>query len=138
MLTELCTELHNWFTVPGGVHFGTFVISNGAITPLDFLQEGQCFRIVGSAFNDGVYKYSENTLVDEVFEGAVWEMRIPPAVISLAEKIEEYTKSEASKVSPYTSESFGGYSYSVATNENGVPLTWREMFGSQLSKWRKM
>ena len=56
MLTELCAELRNYFEVPNGRHFGKFTISGGSIAPLDFLQEGQYFRIVGSVFNDGVYK----------------------------------------------------------------------------------
>ena len=71
MLTELLAEIRNYFEVPNGRHFGTFTISGGSIAPLDFLQEGQYFRIVGSVFNDGVYQYPAASLTDEVFEGAV-------------------------------------------------------------------
>ena len=95
MLAEICAELRNYFEVPNGRHFGTFEISGGSIAPLDFLQEGQYFRIVGSVFNDGVYQYPATSLTDEVFEGAVWAMRLPPAVIALAAEIEEYNKSYA-------------------------------------------
>ena len=138
MLTELCAELRNYFEVPNGRHFGKFEISGGSMAPLDFLQEGQYFRIVGSVFNDGVYQYPATSLTDEVFEGAVWAMALPPSIIALAAEIKEYNDSDAGKASPYTSESFGGYSYTKATDENGVPVGWQKAFASRLNRWRKL
>ena len=137
MLTELCAELRNYFEVPSGRHFGKFTISGGSIAPLEFLQEGQYFRIVGSVFNDGVYQYPAASLTDEVFEGAVWAMAVPPTLIALAAEIKEYNDSDAGKASPYTSESFGGYSYTKATDANGAPIGWQKAFASRLNKWRK-
>ena len=138
MLTELCAELRNWFVVPDGVHVQTYTISGGSITPLDFLQEGQYFRIVGSVFNDGVYQYPATSLTDEVFEGAVWAMAVPPTLIALSAEIEEYNKSDAGKASPFTSESFGGYAYTKATDANGAPIGWQKAFASRLKRWRKL
>ena len=138
MLTEICAELHNYFEVPNGRHFGKFTISGGNIAPLDFLQEGQYFRIIGSVFNDGVYQYPATSLTDEVFEGAVWAMAVPPSFIALAAEIEEYNRSDAGRASPYTSESFGGYSYTKATDANGAPIGWQKAFASRLNKWRKL
>ena len=138
MLTELCAELRNYFEVPNGRHFGTFTISGGSIAPLGFLQEGQYFRIVGSVFNDGVYQYPATSLTDEVFEGAVWAMAVPPTLIALAAEIEAYNESDAGKPSPFTSESFGGYAYTKATDENGAPIGWQKAFASRLNKYRKL
>ena len=138
MLTEICAEIRNYFEVPNGRHFGTFTISGGSIAPLDFLQEGQYFRIVGSVFNDGVYQYPATSLTDEVFEGAVWAMAVPPTLIALAAEIKAYNDSDAGKESPYTSESFGGYSYTKATDANGAPIGWQKAFASRLNKWRKL
>ena len=138
MLTELLAEIRNYFEVPNGRHFGTFTISGGSIAPLDFLQEGQYFRIIGSVFNDGVYQYPAESLTDEVFEGAVWAMTLPPSIIALAAEIKAYNDSDAGKPSPYTSESFGGYSYTKATDANGAPIGWQKAFASRLSKWRKL
>ena len=138
MLTEICAELRNYFEVPNGRHFGTFTISGGSIAPLDFLQEGQYFRIVGSVFNDGVFQYPAASLTDEVFEGAVWAMAVPPTLIALSAEIEEYCNSDAGKASPYTSESFGGYSYTKATDSNGAPVGWQKAFASRMSRWRKL
>ena len=138
MLTEICAELRNWFVVPNGVHIQTYTISGGSIAPLDFLQDGQYFRIIGSVFNDGVHQYPASDLTDETFHGSVWSMAIPPSVIDLAAEIEEYNKSDAGKPSPYSSESFGGYSYSRATNSKGEAYTWQDAFRARLNPWRKM
>ena len=138
MLAEICAEIRNWFVVPGGEHPGKYEISEGRLAPLDFLQEGQYFRIIGSVFNDGVYQYPTSELVDEEFIGAVWAMAVPPTLIALAAKIEEYQNSEAGKVSPYTSESFGGYSYSKATAGNGASVSWQNLFATSLNRWRKI
>ncbi len=138
MLTEICAEIRNYFEVPNGRHFGTFTIRGGSIAPLDFLQEGQYFRIVGSVFNDGVYQYPATSLTDEVFDGSVWAMRLPPAVIALADEIKKFCESDNGTASPYTSESFGGYSYTKATDSNGAPLTWQSVFEKRLNKYRRI
>ena len=138
MITELCAELRNWFVVPDGVHIQTYTISGGSIAPLDFLQEGQHFRIVGSVFNDGVYQYPATSLTDEVFEGAVWAMAVPPTLIDLSAEIEAYNDSDAGKPTGFASESFGGYSYTKATDANGAPIGWQKAFESRLNKWRKL
>ena len=138
MLTEICAEIRNYFEVPNGRHFGTFTISGGSIAPLDFLQEGQYFRIIGSVFNDGVYQYPAASLTDEVFEGAVWAMALPPSIIALSAEIKAYNDSDAGKPSPFTSESFGGYAYTKATDANGAPIGWQKAFASRLNRWRKL
>ena len=138
MLTEICAELRNWFVVPNGVQIQTYTISGGSIAPLDFLQEGQYFRIIGSVFNDGVHQYPAADLTDEVFHGAVWAMALPPSLIALSAEIEEYNKSDAGKASPFTAESFGGYSYTKATDANGAPISWQKAFASRLNKWRRL
>ena len=138
MLTEICAELRNWFVVPNGVHIQTYTISGGSIAPLDFLQEGQYFRIIGSVFNDGVHQYPASDLTDEVFHGAVWAMAVPPTLIALAAEIEEYNKSDAGKASPYISENFGGYGYTKATGSNGKVLTWKSVFADALNRYRKL
>ena len=137
MLNEVCAELRNYFVAD--IHNGKFEIVGGKITPLDFIQENQHFRIVGSVFNDGVHKYTDElVLTDETFIGAVWSMAVPPSVIDLAAEIKAYNESDAGKPSAYTSESFGGYSYSKATDSNGAPLKWQKVFNDRLKIWRKI
>ena len=135
-LTNLCAELRNYFETKK--RFGTFTISGGSISPSDFLQDGQYYRIVGSVFNDGVHRHPAHDLTDETFDGAVWAMAVPPAVIELLQKIQEFEAATANAPTAYTSESFGGYSYTKATDENGLPVGWRSVFKSELNRWRKL
>ena len=135
-LTNLCAELRNYFETKK--RFGTFTISGGSISPSDFLQDGQYFRIVGSVFNDGVHRHPAPDLTDETFDGAVWAMAVPPAVVELLQKIQEFEAATANAPTAYTSESFGGYSYTKATDENGLPVGWRSVFKSELNRWRKL
>ena len=135
-LTNLCAEIRNYFETEK--RFGTFTISDGSISPSNFLQSGQYYRIVGSVFNDGVHRNPAHDLTDETFDGAVWAMAVPPAVVDLATEIEEYNKSDVGKPSPYISENFGGYGYTKATDANGTPIGWQKAFASRLNKWRKL
>lgn len=138
MLDEICAEIKNYFCSEQDVHYGTFEIVGGSVSPLDFLKAGQYFRIVGSTYNDGVYQYPTSELTDETFVGSVWAMRVPPAFIALSEDIKAYNESEAAKPSAYTSESFGGYSYTKATDSNGVAASWQTVFAKKLNKYRRL
>lgn len=137
MLTEVCAEIRNYFVTE--IHNGDFTISGGKISPLDFIQQNQYFRIVGSVFNDGVYQNTTDLqLTDERFNGSVWAMAVPPSVVALAAEIKAYNESDEAKPTAYTSESFGGYSYSKATDNNGAPIGWQKVFASRLNKYRRI
>ena len=139
MLEQVLMHLKNWFLVPGGIHEGTYTIEDGGIT-LPFLENGQYFRICGSVFNDGLHQYPASDLKAETFDGAVWALAVPQAVIDLAAEIEEWQKKNGdASVSPYQSESFGGYQYSKATDSaSGGAVTWQSAFRSRLNAWRKL
>ena len=143
-ITDFCDEIHNYFEV--GKYIETVTIENGQLTGFsDRLQTDQYFRIVGSVFNHGVYKYPAADLKDETFSGAVWAMAVPPAALALLKKIQEWDdKYSADEVanSPYQSESFGGYSYSKGYNSTtaggDTTVSWQRQFKSQLNRWRKI
>lgn len=140
LLAEICGWLHNWFVVPGGVHIDTYTVEADSLA-LPFLQDGQYYRIIGSVSNDGIHKYGENDLFSETFHGAVWALALPPALISIAGEIEKWnTENAAALSSPYQSESFGGYSYTMASRSDngGGKTTWRDVFGARLAQWRKI
>ena len=139
MLEQVLMNIRRWFPVEGGIHSGTFTIKDGGIT-LPFLADGQYFRICGSVFNDGLHQYNVLDLVDETFTGTIWALAIPKSVIELADEIQKWQeKNGEASVSPYQSESFGGYSYSKATDaETGGSVTWQSAFKRQLSAWRKI
>ena len=139
MLEQVLMNIRRWFPVEGGIHSCTFTIKDGGIT-LPFLADGQYFRICGSVFNDGLHQYNVLDLTDETFTGTIWALSIPQPIIDLANEIQEWQDKNADALSsPYSSESFGGYSYSKATNsETGGAETWQSHFKQQLSAWRKI
>lgn len=146
MLTEVCKEIKNWFEY--AKFFDTFTIDDNEITGSYSLQENQYFRIVGSVFNDGVYKYDDDLeLEDETFKGAIWAMAVPPDVVALAAEIkawtDKYQSVDSAAMSPFNSESFGGYSYSKSSGgstSGNVDLsgTWQGAFADRLNHWRKI
>ena len=139
MLEQVLMHLNNWFLVPGGIHEGTYTIEDGGIA-LPFLTNGQYFRIFGSVFNDGLHQYPAGDLKTEMFDGTVWALAVPQAVIELAAEIEAWHKKNGEAATGiYQSESFGGYSYSKATDgASGGAVTWQTAFRSRLSAWRKL
>ena len=153
MLEELCRELRNWFDVERLI--GRVSIKDGVVLvdgrPAG-AKVGQYFRVIGSVFNDGVYKQFKNPatmgLVDEDFDGAIWLMAVPKVVLALAEDIgkwqAQYGAVDGALMSPYSSESFGGYSYSksgggASESSGGAGAgTWQAAFSSRLKNWRKV
>ena len=139
MLTELCGVLRNWFETDR--ISGTYTVENGSIT-LPFFLILQFFRVVGSVFNDGVHQYPDYAMADETFDGSIWPMSVPPALLCLGEEIKAWQEKNGDiAASPYTSESFGGYSYSKSTSgsANGAGMvTWQSVFKSRLNQWRKI
>lgn len=141
MLNELCRELKNWFVrSESDKHFGAFTISNGVVMPSLDLSVNQYYRIIGSKFNDGVHKFGDNqdVLIDETFDGAIWIMCVPKEVIDLSVKISGFISKQDLNSSQFTGESFGGYSYTKGTKSNGAPITWQDVFCSDLNYWRKI
>lgn len=152
ILTEICQYLKNWFDRNQKKWIGKISISNEVIRLGDQVIElvpGQYYRVIGSLFNDGVHKLDTyDVLIDEPeFDGAVWSMAIPPAVVELATEIEEWQSKYGGvgsvAMSPFNSESFGGYSYSKSgggsgDGERGAVGTWQGVYGKRLSMWRKI
>ena len=150
MLSEICLYLKNWFNFNQPKYIGKFTIENNAITfEADMnIQTNQYYRIVGSVFNDGVYCHDgKESLIDEEFEGAVWLMAVPPAVVQLAGEIADWQSKyggvSSENMSPYQSESFGGYSYTKAsggssTNAGSSAPSWQNAFADRLRRYRKL
>lgn len=140
MLTELCAEVRNYFIVhrEKDIHVGEYVIADGSVS-VDFLRMGQYYRIVGSALNDGVHRYGEGTLADETFDGSIWAMSVPQSFIVLANEIEDWCSAHSAELSsPYTSESFAGYSYSKNTGRSGGGYSWQDQFATRLNAYRRL
>lgn len=167
MLDEICAYLRNWFTYPEDQYVGDFVIRDGTLPPVRWdgepypvhandgnasndgyefalkMADSPYIRIIGSRFNDGVYKATESAvtgLTDEEFHGAVWVMSVPRALADLDAEITAWCDSNADAInSPYQSESFGGYSYSKGySGGTAQGVSWQSQFGARLARWRKI
>lgn len=144
MLTELCLYLKNWFDRNQPKYYGLFEIRDGVISIINgdiIIKMNQYYRIVGSVFNDGVYKHGSEHLIDETFEGAVWLMAVPADVITLSTEIAawqaKYGTVDSTNMSPFNSESFAGYSYSKSGGSSSVP-TWQSVYADRLRRYRKI
>lgn len=153
-ITEICQECRNYFPPANKredmsyIHTGEYKIQNHTVTPLNFIAVGQYFRIIGSMMNDGVYCNTVDGLADlvdeDTFTGTIWEMSVPRAFLALCADITAWrTQNEAigsANMSPYTSESFAGYSYQKGggiSQGTGNAMTWQAQFNTRLNAWRK-
>lgn len=149
MLTEICAEIKNYFTWDKDKHFGDFTIENGEITP-SFDIPTDYIRIIGSHKNDGVHKRGQNgfDLVDEdAFHGAVWVMSPPADFIALVAEIVAWQAKngtiDSQAMSPFNSESFGGYSYSksggsASGGSSSAGASWRDAYAARLDIYRRI
>ena len=119
---------------------------DGLITP-SFDIPTDYIRIVGSHKNDGVHKLSDADLVDEgTFKGAIWVMSPPKAFLDLAAEIAAWQEKnggiDSQAMSPYNSESFGGYSYSKsgggAGGNSAGSADWAGAYAKRLNIYRKI
>lgn len=158
MLTQICDYIHNYFLKKenGRVVYyqEEFVIAGGAII-LPFMKEGQRFLIAGSDLNDGIYTYHAGQinnddndeaayLNDETFRGEICPMQVPGEVLKIAAEIKEWLETNKRFLSsPYQSESFNGYSYSLKSGLAGDggsendPI-WAAQFGARLEQYRRL
>ena len=143
MIGQICDYIHNYFANDGDKHAGEYSIENGSIT-LPFLLNGQYFRVIGSALNDGVYQYPAYGLSDETFNGEIWAMRVPRDVLQIASEVAEWVEKYGDKAaSPFQSENvIGVYNYAKAMGGQGADYgprsSWHDVFGTRLSRWRKL
>lgn len=135
MLETIMKHLRNYF-LTNVRKDGSFKIEDGNLSLL-FVKEGQFIMIEGSSFNDGVYQYPVSNLTDETFNGSIVILNPPKDFLKLVEEIEAYQK-KTSGSEGYTSESFGGYSYTKATNSAGNVAGWSDVFKDRLNVWRKI
>jgi len=166
MLQEIMEEINNYF-VPISAKRVTYTISDGVISPAFGAEDGDRFLICGSRRNDGVYTWHDDVigtddderippsgqggqetikaagLRDETFAGTIRVCSVPPAVFALSDEISQWVETNSASLnSPFASESFNGYSYTLKSGSSGSggtgPLTWRDCpAAKRLERWRR-
>lgn len=149
-ITIYCQECKNFFLKNGikDVYGGTYKIENHTISPSDIMIPNQYFYISGSKLNDRVICNTAEDLAllkDETFNGAIWDMCVPPAFLELCADVEKWKakneNADSTAMSPFTSESFGGYSYSKgggSASTGGAATVWQDVFRPRFNAFRRI
>lgn len=148
LIEQVLWHIHNWF-VYDEIPVSECTISDGGLPASVPIPTGAWYRVQGSLFNDGLHQHPAEDLVDETFDGMVTVCAIPSALLAVIAEIEDWlalnqSASEKALASPYASESFDGYTYSIRsdlTASSGGPAGlsgWQAAFASRLNPWRKI
>ncbi len=152
-MEEILNYLNNYFYSYALKTDVTFEEEGNSFTISKFKKnfyKGQYIKIEETTINDGIFKIisirdngDSITITTDATEFAEGNFRcfilalaVPRPVIKLKEAIEEFKTKN--KPSVYTSESFGNYSRSWATNSKGAILTWKDVFKEDLNQYRSM
>lgn len=139
---QVLGSINNWFE--SSPSHGSFEVAGGTLSAargtLPALAETQYYLIRGSVLNDGLHEWGRDDLVDEgPWEGDVVPCAVPRDLRDLIGEVEDWQKAHGTAAGPYQSESFDGYSYSLATDgTTGGAMTWQAAFRSRLNRWRKL
>lgn len=149
ILEQVLWHIHNWFEREQ-IPVSTCCIDDGSLPTsiTDRMLDGQWYRIEGSYLNDGLHKNPDTELSDETFSGTITLLAIPKPLLAVAEEISVWVAlnrkaTQQAAASPYQSESFDGYSYSIrsdltANSASGGLTGWQAAFASQLNPFRKI
>lgn len=147
VLEQVLNHIHNWF-VYDEIGVSHCAVEGGSLPASVSIPEGAWYRIQGSLLNDGLHQHPAADLMDETFDGTITVCAIPNALLSVVEEIEDWQLhySEARRKalsSPYSSESFDGYSYTLkdfsgASSASGGLSGWQAAFASRLNPFRKI
>lgn len=139
-ITPICHSVNNYF--PKEIKTGEFELTTET-APVSML-DGQYFRVKGSILNDGVYQNNAEslaTIVPETFKGTITLMAVPKDFIGLCNEIDSFNAKifELGMADTgFTSESFGGYSYSKAANLSGALQQQYNGIVKRLSAYRRI
>lgn len=138
-LYELLMYLRNFFPGEKWQFFGEDITEKRLLLP--GLENGDYYLIEGSRRNNGIHVYGNSDLRNETYSGIVTELCIPTELLILLNEINVWQEKHAEALqSPYQSESFGGYSYTKASESGGTgeSMSWKTVFASRLRLWRKI
>lgn len=154
-LERVLSHIHNWFTRETLSLSGCEVVGGQLPASVaERIPDGAWYRIEGSYLNDGLHLRGEvdEGLTDESIDGTLSVLSVPRALLTVVDEITDWidaTSEARSKAasSPYQSESFGGYTYSMrsdltggssGSSGNGGLNGWQAAFRSDLNPYRRL
>jgi hypothetical protein len=143
--------IHNYET-------GAYSLEGGQIAVKNLYVTGQYVMISDAILASGVYRVkniSNLTVVDlgdpvqlltlagadvdEDFGGKIYGLKLPRDFLKVCRDIQAFVESKQGKVGAYTSETvLGVHTWSKATNKNGMPAGWQELFAAKLAPFKRM
>lgn len=144
MISQVCAEIRNYFTYDTDKHTGTFKVEGGVLVPSVEIPASY-YAVFGSRKNNGVHKDTDVLKDEGEFDGSVWVMSVPDDFLALVGEIEDWQRKyggvDSEAMSPFSSESFGGYSYSKAAGSTsggaGATSIWQGVYAARLNRWRR-
>lgn len=137
-VADVMREVRNSF--PASCMEDEWRIADGSLTPSDLLLPGDWIAIRGSMLNDGIWQLQDGACLpgarDETFRGEVWLLQPPAAFLALCGEIVDWAGRNS--LDTAKSERFGDYSCTRATDRNGLPVDWRDVFRARLIPYRRM
>lgn len=143
MLMDVLIHIKHFYPVE--MIEGEFLLENGTIILPTDIEIDQYILIIEPRSKSTLFLVSArsgqsyNVIPEiEVTDGIVKKVAvldIPITLVNLSKEIEDWQKKNGSK--SYVSESFGGWSGSVATGRNGVQ-TWQEHFADRLMPFMRL
>ena len=153
-INAVCARLANFFVIPAQTTEGKHTLTNGQITLLQDFKVGQriyieppreeWIRAPGSWAIKSKLEVSDGFLYDldgaedisDEWAGVIYGQRIPPALVSLAEKIAAWTESPKNAPTAVVSHGVGGYyTETRATGADGLPVGWEAVFAKDLAQF---
>lgn len=154
-LEQVLAHIHNWFTRETLSLTGCEVVGGQLPASVaEAVPAGAWYRIQGSYLNDGLHLRGaeDEGLTDEEFDGTLTVLAVPKALLAVADEISDWVTATAdarskAAASPYQSESFGGYTYSMRSDltegssgasGSGGLTGWQAAFKSDLNPYRRL
>jgi len=127
---------------------GQFSLSGGQIQLCGAYKVGQYILLTGSLLVDGLYQiihkednsYTlDDAPIDEEWHGTVYGLRVPADFIRQCMEIKMFRESEQGQPTIYDSETvLGVHSWSRGKTSTGEMLTWKHVFATGLTPYRRM
>lgn len=145
LIEQVMLHLHNRFDA--GSHKAKVKAEGGSASGLGSVPDGAWYWVDGTTFNDGLHRQGVSDWTDEEAACTVTVCAVPKALLCVVSDIAEWREANRAAslkaaASPYTSESFDGYSYSLRgdlAGSDGSSLSdWQAQFASRLNPWRKI
>lgn len=154
-LEQVLAHIHNWFTRET-LSLSECEVVDGQLpaSVAEAVPAGTWYRIQGSYLNDGLHLRGaeDEGLNDESFSGTLSVLAVPRALLAVVDEISDWVAANAearskAAASPYQSESFGGYTYSMrpdltggssSSSGSGGLTGWQAAFKSDLNPYRRL